>query len=73
MRMPAGFSPPPRIHHNGDQAFYPLSGQIEAQPGDQTIPEKQGSFLWLPRNVLHGFVVSAEEPTRRLLPLYPDL
>ena len=63
MRMPAGFSPPPHIHHNEDQAFYLLSGQIEAQLGDQKIPAEQGSFLWLPRNVLHGFAVSADGPT----------
>ena len=72
MRMPAGFSPPPHIHHNEDEAFYLLSGRIEAHLGDQNIPAERGSFLWLPRNVLHGFVVSADEPTRRL-PLHPDL
>ena len=38
MRMPTGFSPPPHIHHNEDQAFYLLSGQIKAQLGDQKIP-----------------------------------
>ena len=59
MRLPAGFSPPPHIHHDEDEAFYLLSGRIEAQLGDQKIPAEQGAFLWLPRNVLHGFVVSA--------------
>ena len=61
-RLPAGFSPPPHIHHDEDEAFYLLSGRIEAQLGDQKIPAQQGSFLWLPRNVLHGFVVSADGP-----------
>ena len=61
-RLPAGFSPPPHIHHDEDEAFYLLSGRIEAQLGDQKIPAQQGSFLWLPRNVRHGFVVSAEGP-----------
>lgn len=62
MRLPAGFSPPPHVHHNEDEALYLLSGRIEAQLGDQRIPAEQGSFLWLPRNVLHGFVVSADGP-----------
>ena len=62
MRLPAGFSPPPHIHHNEDEAFYLLSGRVEAQIGDQTIPAEQGAFLWLPRNVLHGFTVSADGP-----------
>jgi quercetin dioxygenase-like cupin family protein len=61
-RLPAGFSPPPHIHHNEDEAFYLLNGRIEAQIGDQKIPAEQGAFLWLPRNVLHGFTVSADGP-----------
>jgi len=61
-RLPAEFSPPPHIHHNEDEAFYLLSGRIEAQLGDQKIPAEPGAFLWLPRNVLHGFVVSADGP-----------
>ena len=62
MRLPAGFSPPPHIHHNEDEVLYLLSGRIEAQIGEQTIPAEQGAFLWLPRNVRHGFVVSADGP-----------
>lgn len=62
MRLPAGFSPPPHIHHNEDEAFYLVSGRIEAQLGDQKFPAEQGSFLWLPRDVMHGFVVSADGP-----------
>ena len=72
MRIPTGFSPPPHIHHNEDQAFYLLSGRIEAPLGDQKIPGEQGSFLRLLRNVLHGFAFSADESTRRM-PLHPDL
>lgn len=62
MRLPAGFSPPPHVHHNEDEAFYLLSGRIEAQLGDQKFSAEQGAFLWLPRNVLHGFVVSGDGP-----------
>ncbi len=62
IRLPAGFSPPPHIHHNEDEAFYLLRGRIEAQLGDQKIVAEQGAFLWLPRNVLHGFTVSADGP-----------
>ncbi len=71
MRLPAGFSPPPHIHHNEDEAFYLLSGKIEAQLGDQKIPAEQGSFLWLPRNVLHGFAVSSDGPCTILVMATP--
>ena len=62
MRLPAGFSPPPHIHHNEDEAFFLIKGRIEAQLGDQKISAEQGAFLWLPRNILHGFTVSADGP-----------
>ncbi len=78
MRLPAGFSPPPHIHHNEDEAFYLLSGQVVAQVGEQQIAAHAGSFLWLPRGVQHGFVVSADGPdgtgesSRPHLRLRPD-
>jgi quercetin dioxygenase-like cupin family protein len=61
-RLPAGFAPPPHIHHNEDEAFYLLSGQIVAQVGEQQFDARAGSFLWLPRDVQHGFTVSADGP-----------
>ena len=62
MRLPAGFAPPPHIHHNEDEAFYLISGQIEAQIGEKRFPADQGAFLWLPRDVQHGFVVTGDGP-----------
>ena len=69
MRMPAGFSPPPHIHHNGDQAFYLLSGQIEAQLGDQKIPRSRARSCGYPATCS---TASPSAPTGRLL-LHPDL
>jgi quercetin dioxygenase-like cupin family protein len=62
MRLPAGFAPPTHIHHNEDEAFYLISGQIEAQIGEQRFTANQGAFLWLPRDVRHGFVVAGDGP-----------
>ena len=70
-RLPAGFSPPPHIHHNEDEAFYLLSGRVEAQIGDQQVSAQQGSFLWLPRDVQHGFVVSSDGPCTMLIMTTP--
>ena len=66
MRMPPGFAPPPHVHHHEDEAFYLLSGQLEAQLGEQTIAAQQGSFLWLPRGIQHGFVVTGDQPCTML-------
>lgn len=71
-RLPAGFSPPPHIHHNEDEAFYLLSGQVLAQVGDWKIAAHTGSFLWLPRNVQHGFVVSDDGPCTMLVITTPS-
>ena len=62
MRLPAGFAPPRHIHHNEDEAFYLISGQIEAQIGEQRLTAEQGAFLWLPRDVQHGFTVTSDGP-----------
>ena len=65
--LPAGFSPPPHIHHDEDEAFYVLSGQLTAQVGGQHFAAGAGSFLWLPRDVQHGFVVSDDGPCAMLI------
>jgi quercetin dioxygenase-like cupin family protein len=62
MRLPEGFAPPPHVHHNEDEAFYLISGQIEAQIGEHRFTAAQGAFLWLPRDVQHGFVVTGDGP-----------
>ena len=65
-RHPAGFSPPPHVHHNEDEAFYVLAGRLVAQLGEQQIAAEKGSFLWLPRGVQHGYVVG-DEPCSMLI------
>ena len=71
-RLPAGFAPPPHVHHNEDEAFYLLSGRILAQVGDQQIAASAGSFLWLPRDVQHGFTVSDDGPCSILIITTPS-
>ncbi len=71
-RMPAGFAPPPHVHHNEDEAFYLLSGSLTAQLGDQQIAAQRGAFLWLPRGVQHGFVVDGDAPCTMLVITTPS-
>lgn len=66
-RLPAGFAPPPHIHHDEDEAFYLLAGRLSAQCGEKRIAAQQGSFLWLPRGVQHGFTVSDDGPCTMLI------
>ena len=66
-RMPAGFSPPPHIHHGTDEAFYVLDGQLDGFCGDREWRATEGSVVFLPRDVPHGYHVSDDAPARILI------
>lgn len=63
---PAGFATPPHIHHAEDEAFYLLGGDITFVSGELTIPAHAGSFVWLPRGVMHSFRVEGDQPAHLL-------
>ena len=65
--LPEGSSPPLHVHHREDEAFYILEGQLTCQAGDQILTATAGSFVWLPRDMPHGFRV--DSPTARILTL----
>src|SRR5690348_8112084 len=55
-----GFSPPLHVHHREDESFYVLEGEVTMRCGDRTFPARPGSFVFLPRNVPHTFVVEGD-------------
>jgi len=66
-----GFSPPLHIHHREDEAFYVLEGELSMRCGDRTFSAGPGSFVFLPRNVPHTFVVEGDAPARMVTLLTP--
>jgi quercetin dioxygenase-like cupin family protein len=66
-RVPAGYTPPLHIHHAQDEVFYVIDGQFAVRCGDQHWQAGPGSLVFLPRQVAHGFAVSADGPGRTLL------
>ena len=64
--LPAGFAPPPHIHHMEDEAFYILEGAVTGVCGDQRWEATSGSFVWLPRGIAHGFTVATAGPLKVL-------
>src|SRR3954471_10040553 len=63
---PPGFATPPHVHHGADEAFYLLSGSVQGFCGDQNWEAAEGTFVWLPREVPHGYSVDGGVPVRTL-------
>jgi mannose-6-phosphate isomerase-like protein (cupin superfamily) len=66
-----GFSPPLHVHHREDEAFWVLDGELSMRCGDRTFRAGAGSFVFLPREVPHTFVVESQTPARMLTLLSP--
>ena len=66
-----GFSPPLHVHHCEDETFYVLEGELTMRCGDRTFHAVAGSFVFLPRDVPHTFVVEGDQPARMLTLLTP--
>ncbi len=64
--LPPGFATPPHIHHLEEEGFYILEGAVSGFCGDQAWRGTAGSFIWLPRDLAHGFEVEGERPARVL-------
>ena len=61
-----GFGPPPHIHHQDDEAFYILSGELSGFCGERTWRGGPGTFVFMPRGIPHGFHVEGDTPTQVL-------
>ncbi len=66
-----GRASPPHIPHSEDEAFGILEGEVTFTCGDETHVAGPGSFVFLPRDVVHNFRVSSETPARMLLWISP--
>lgn len=53
--IPPGGGPPPHVHHQQEEAHYVLEGSFSFLGGDAWIEARAGSFVWIPREVVHAF------------------
>jgi len=67
----AGSSPPLHVHHDEDEAFFVLEGRVRFRCADRDIVGGPGSFVFLPRDVPHTFVVEGDEDAHMLTLLSP--
>lgn len=64
-QLPHRSSPPLHVHHDDDEAWYVLDGELTFQVDDETWSCGTGSFVWAPRGRPHTFRV--DSPAARLL------
>jgi quercetin dioxygenase-like cupin family protein len=63
---PPDFATPPHVHHDEDEAFYILEGSMKGFCGDEEWRATTGDFVWLPRDIPHGYASDGEAGLRTL-------
>ena len=61
-----GDGPPQHIHKTEDEAFYVLEGEMKVLMGERTITVTAGSFVFIPRGMVHAWCRSGQEPAKIL-------
>ncbi len=68
---PPGGGPPLHIHHNEDETFYILEGELEMRVGEKTFTASAGTSVFLPKGSAHTFRNSSDQPARSIALLTP--
>jgi quercetin dioxygenase-like cupin family protein len=71
MDEPRGSGTPIHIHHNEDETFYVLEGQVTMFSGDDRVDLEAGDFFFVPRGVVHAYLVRSER-ARMLVTISPS-
>ena len=67
LAMAAGMASPYHVHHNEDEAFYVLEGQVAFICDGQWLVAGPGTYVFGPRDIPHGFKVIGTTAARMLL------
>jgi quercetin dioxygenase-like cupin family protein len=60
IRDSRGAATPLHVHHDTDETFYVIDGELTVFVGDERIEAKAGDFVLGPRGIPHAFVVTSE-------------
>ena len=58
--------PPLHVHHETEEAFYILEGEVEITVGPTTVRAVAGGFVLIPRETPHTFKNGGSKPARIL-------
>ena len=67
MLVASGDASPWHVHHDEDEWFYVMEGELEVIVGDDRVRLGAGDFAFGPRDVPHGFRVVSATPARFLM------
>jgi quercetin dioxygenase-like cupin family protein len=58
---PRGAAPPLHVHHNEEETFYVLEGEVSVMVDGERLDVSAGGFALVPRGVPHAYVVRSEQ------------
>ena len=70
-RVAPGFPGPPLHHHDFDETFYVLEGELTFQVVNELVTAGPGDVVFAPRGVAHTFANRGDAPARILLVCTP--
>lgn len=65
--LPVGFRSPWHLHHQEDEAFYVVEGEMTFICGNDRVQAGPGAYVYGPGGIPHGFRVDGTSPARLLL------
>ncbi len=68
---PRSFGAPPHVHHDEDEYFYILQGELTLLNEDQVVTAPAGAFAALTRGHLHAFWNASDRDTYALIAVAP--
>jgi quercetin dioxygenase-like cupin family protein len=66
-----GSGSPYHVHHAEEESFYVLEGELTFISGDDKFTGTAGSYVFLPRDIPHGFKVTGDKLARYLVMVTP--
>jgi len=69
--VPPQGGPSPHRHHREDEVFWLLEGELGVLVGQSTFRVGAGSFVYLPKGVLHSYRNASDGPARFLTLMVP--
>ena len=64
---PPALSVHPHVHAGEDEMFYLLEGALTGYCGHDRWIATAGSFVFVPRDCVHGFTVASDKPARAIV------